>query len=431
MYDTKFHIFKLIFFFSMSLHISMTEDADKAYRSQKTRNFLAALFTALLATVLFGLLLYAVVIVIAEPDKPEVVAYVTSNEDGPPTDSPVTPERVTTRPVASVQNHASIITSNSVSDVAIASVDIDTPDISDLGQSLELGVDFGAGVGDDLGAEGGGFGSDSPGGSSLVGTFYDLKQTSSGQPLKITDGEHYAIMKKFVDSGWRESTLSRYFKAPKKLYNSHIFISHRSANEAPKAYGCEDKVKPSHWIAIYRGKVVAPKSGTFRFVGMADDTITVRFNGKEVFDHGYSYASLGLYMANGKNFKVMDGTTKNDVLKRQIQRSGVYKIPVTFYKYKTMGHYNTRLNGMAAGAEFTVTANEVYPIEILISEVPGGGFSAFLLLEEIGTKDMKKDKEGNPILPLFRTNYALPDPASNKGIRPPFDPIGIVWPCVR
>ena len=44
---------------------------------------------------------------------------------------------------------------------------------------------------------------------------------------------------------------------------------------------------------------------------------------------------------------------------------------------------------------------------------------------------MKKDKEGNPILPLFRTNYALPDPASNKGIRPPFDPIGIVWPCVK
>lgn len=409
----------------------MTEDADKAYRSQQKRSLFTALSTAVLGTLLFGLLLYTIAIVVANPEVPEIVAYVPPNEDGPPNDSPVTPERVTTRPSASVQNHASVITSNTVSDVAIASVDIDTPDVSDLGQSLELGVDFGAGVGDDLGAEGGGFGSDKPGGSSLEGSFYDLKQTSSGQPLKITDPEHYELMKKFVDSGWKESTLAKYFRAPKKLYNSHIFISHRNATEAPKAYGCEDKVNPSHWIAIYRGKVVAPKSGTFRFVGMADDTITVRLNGKEVFDHGYSYATLGLYMANGKNFKVMDGSRKDDPLKRQITRAGVYKIPAKFYKYSTMGHYNERLNGMAAGTEFTVTANEVYPIEILISEVPGGGFSAFLLIEEMGATDVKKDKDGNPILPLFRTNYALPDPASNKGIRPPFDPIGVVWPCVK
>ena len=120
----------------------MTDEADKALQKAKTRNFLAALATAILSTALAGLLLYTAVIVVSKTEKPEIVAYVANNTDAPPQDSPVTPERITTRPTASVQNHASIITSNAVSDVAIASVDLETPDISDLGQSLELGVDF-------------------------------------------------------------------------------------------------------------------------------------------------------------------------------------------------------------------------------------------------------------------------------------------------
>ncbi len=417
----------------MSLHIEMTAEATKAIRKTKLRHFLTALATAILSTTLVGLSLYMIAIVIANPEKPEIIAYASSNEEGPPQDTPITPERVTTRPSAAVQNQASIITANTVSDIAIASVDIDTPNISDLGQSLELGVDFGAGVGDDLGTEGGGFGSDSAGGSSLVGTFYDLKQTASRKPLKedLSYAEHTDIIKKFVQSGWKESTLAKYYKAPKKLYNSHIFISHRSAEGAPMAFGCQDTVKPKHWVAIYRGKVVAPKTGKFRFVGLADDIMTIRFNDKEVYDHGFFYMTMGgRYMESQQDFLVLEGKVKNPVLKREIQRAGLYNIPAIFYKYSTMGHYNERLNGMIVGPEFAVTANEVYPIEIMISEVPGEGFSAFLMIEEIGAT-YQKDPGGAPILPLFRTNYALPDPESNQGTKPPFDPIGIVWPCIK
>lgn len=417
----------------MSLHIEMTEEAGKAIRKVKTHNFLTALSTALLSTALLGLLLYTIAIVVSVPGPPEIVAYVPSTEDGPSQDNPVTPERVTTRPTASVQNHASVITSASASDVAIAAVDIDTSKFSDLGQGLDLGVDFGTGVGDDPGMEGGGFGSDSAGGSSLVGTFYDLKQSASGKLLKedLTYEEHTDILKKFIKSGWKESTLSKYYKAPKKLYNSHIFISHRLADEAPRAYGCEKTVKPKHWVVVYKGKIVAPKTGKFRFVGLADDILTVRLNGKEVYDHGYFYMTLGgRYMENMEFYQVLEGTAKNTVLKRQFQQSGIYHIPATFYKYSTMEHYNQRMNGMIAGPEFSVTAQGVYPIEIMVSEVPGGGFSAFLLIEEIGA-NYRKDKSGAPILPLFRTNYSLPDPAFNQGTKPPFDPIGIVWPCVK
>ena len=417
----------------MSLHISMTDDADKALRTQKTRNMLTALLTAVLSTVLGGLLLYAVAIVVSSPEQPEVVAYVASNEEGPPNDNPVTPERVTTRPSASVQNHASIITSNAVSDVAIATVDIDTPDVADLGQSLELGVDFGAGVGDDLGTEGGNFGSDKPGGSMLTGTFYDFKQTAAGSPTNITPDQAALLMKDFITSGWHESKFAKYYKSPAKLYNPHIFITRRAATEAPKAFKCEGKVKDSRWCAIYRGKVAAPKSGTFRFVGAGDDAIVVRFDGKNVFDYGWYQLTVtkGGATAGGEYYKYMTGQSKNDVIKKELRKAGIYKnFPVPMYKYTGMNHWNNALGGLATGAEFTVEANKVYPIEILVSEIPGGEMGAILLIEEIGAKDVKKDKQfGSPILPLFRTNYALPEPA--KGEAPPFDPVGIIWKAVK
>ena len=419
----------------MSLHIGMTDEANAELRKGKIRNYLTAISTAALTTILGGLLLYTVVIVVASPEVPEVVAYVTSDQDGPPQDNPVTPERVTTRPSASVQNHASVITSSNMSDVAIQSVDIETPDVSDLGQSLDLGVDFGTGVGEDLGMDGGGFGTDTTGGSSLQGTLYDFKQSPTRKQLKqdLSYAEHTDIVYRFMRSGWKESVLSsKYYKAPKKLYNSHIFISHRSADDAPRAYGCADTVKPKHWAAIYRGKIVAPKSGKFRFVGMADDIIAVRFNGEDVYENGYFFMSLkGRYM-NPDDYKALAGEVDNPAFLREARRSYLWKkLPAKFYKYSTMASYNARSNGMIVGPEFSVTANEVYPIEILVSEVPGEAFSAFLLIEEVGAKYEKDPATGDPILPLFRTNYATPLKEFDTGTRPPYDPMGLVWPCVK
>ncbi len=419
--------------FPMSLHISMTEEADQELQSQKKRNLITASATAFLSIVLGGLLLYTVVIVVASPETPEVVAYVASDTDGPPNDNPVTPERVTTRPSASVQNHASVITSNSASDVAIASVDIETPDVSDLGQSLDLGVDFGAGVGDDLGTEGGGFGTDKAGGSTLVGTFYDFKQTQAGKPTDITPAAATLLMKEFLESGWKESKFAKYYKSPTKLYNSHIFITRRSAKEAPKAFKCENKVKDSRWCAIYRGKVVAPKSGKFRFVGAGDDALVVRFNGEEVFDYGWYMLSVskGNPTAGGEHYKFMIGQSNNAVIRKEMRRAKIYTdFPVPLYKYSGMNHWNNALGGLAAGKTFEVHANVTYPIEILVSEIPGGEFGAVLLIEEIGAKyTMDKNFPKSPILTLFRTNYANPEPA--PGEAPPFDPVGIVWPVVK
>ncbi|HEX7261910.1 MAG TPA: hypothetical protein VF258_08855, partial [Luteolibacter sp.] len=61
-------------------------------------------------------------------------------------------------------------------------------------------------------------------------------------------------------------------------------------------------------------------------------------------------------------------------------------------------------------------------IQILISEVPGGSFGAYLLMEEMGVT-YQKASSGAPILPLFRMDGSVP--ATSKG--PPFDPNGLIW----
>ncbi|MEG3023410.1 MAG: PA14 domain-containing protein [Akkermansia sp.] len=417
----------------MSIHINMTDEAEQAIRSQKVKNTATAIITATLSAALVGLLLYTVTIIIATPSVPEVVAYVNNTEDAPVNNNPVTPERVTSRASSSsAPNQASIITSTAASEVAIATVDVDVPQMVDLGQSQDLGVDFGAGVGSDLGTGGGGFGDEKPSGSALEGTFYDFKQTQGGRPTDMTPDMAAGIMKEFITkSQWNETTLAKYYKSPTKLYASHIFISRRSATEAPKAYKCADKVKDSRWCAIYKGTVQAPKSGKFRFVGAGDDNISVRFNNKNVFDYGWFQLALGKITANPDYIAAMKGTG-DKALQKEIKNGGINTtFPMTLYTYSTTGEWNQYMGGLAAGETFTVEAGKKYPIQILVTEIPGGLFGAVLLIEEVGVPAAKKDKTGSPIIPLFRTNYGLPDPEQNKGEAPPFDPIGPVWQVVK
>ncbi|MEG0143283.1 MAG: hypothetical protein RSA21_04255, partial [Akkermansia sp.] len=123
----------------MSIHINMTDEAEQAIRSQKVKNTATAIITATLSAALVGLLLYTVTIIIATPSVPEVVAYVNNTEDAPVNNNPVTPERVTSRASSSsAPNQASIITSTAASEVAIATVDVDVPQMVDLGQSQDL-----------------------------------------------------------------------------------------------------------------------------------------------------------------------------------------------------------------------------------------------------------------------------------------------------
>lgn len=313
----------------MSLHIEPTEDAVETLRKERRKNYIAALATSILSVVLAGAILYSLTIIIAPPEEPKVVGYITP-DDAPPSDTPPPPEvQRETSSSSHAETPVKVVVAAAAAPVSLPKIDIDPPDepvMLEEGTALGMGDGFGPDLGDATSA----FGTSKPSGSTLVGTFYDTKQTPGGRPTNMNMNQYREFLSRFVNKGWNESELNRFYKAPQQLYAAQFYIPRTPAKDAPKAYGCDDKVKPSQWLAIYRGKVRAPKSGTFRFVGLGDDYLVVRFNKQNVFDYGWESASLGKMTANNaKWLDAMEGKPGNDDLKKELREVGINVPPVT------------------------------------------------------------------------------------------------------
>jgi hypothetical protein len=225
----------------------------------------------------------------------------------------------------------------------------------------------------------------------LKGTFYDLKQTRSGQSTRMNPNAFTDEVRRFVTGGWNQSRFARYFKAPDPLYAPQIMIPQMDAAEGPKAFDLADKVQPKMWLVVYEGFVTPPKSGRYRFVGKGDDIMIVRFNKDVVLD--WSQPDAG---------KLSNWKPRNKA-----------------YMYDEGSRF-----GFMPGDWFNASAGTAYPIEILIGERPGGGFMAGLMIERMG-EQYKKDNHGNPILPLFRLAGSPTPKLINKA--PVFDPTGAPW----
>lgn len=302
-----------------------------------------------------------------------------------------------------------------------------------LGSGGGSGDGFGTGIGsglvpgmsDGLG-KGNLFGLQEAGSNGLAGSFYDLKQTADLKPTDMSLAELRETLKDIAKRGFKPRDFAKFYKAPTTLYQTKFFIPSMSADEAPAAFAVDKYVQPKQWLVVYRGTVQAPKTGRFRFVGAGDDVLTVRFNNKLVFDHGYTLAATG----GGPKAVSEESYNKdrNSEAIRNFKRLSPMPVPSVTYKYASTPTINRALGGFAVGPEFEVRAGASYPIEILISEIPGVVFSTALLIQEEGVT-YQKDSAGNPILPLFRLDHSLPDP-DTKGQAPPFDPNGPVWKLV-
>jgi hypothetical protein len=268
------------------------------------------------------------------------------------------------------------------------------------------------------------FGMLDPNENALEGSFYDLKQTNRRKDSGMTNEKIRDVIHEFVNRGWKESILDDYYKASTKLYQTKVYIPLMPADSAPAAFSCEKEVQPSRWIVVYRGVVSPPRSGKYRFIGAGDDVLVVRFNGKHVFDHGFTSGTAGTYLA-GAGIQFLKGQTGNDEWAKKFRREYPMKIPVTYYEYDTTRNWNGAIGGLAVGAEFEADAGKKYPIEILISEIPGGLFCASLLIEEMGEK-YAEAAGGSPVLPLFRLDGEVPPPTAADNA-PPYDPNGPVW----
>ena len=227
----------------------------------------------------------------------------------------------------------------------------------------------------------------------ITGTFYDFKQTRAGKPNalfgnpdadykdKVNSKQNSLYVREvkefLVEKNWAVTALADKYKAPDALYASQIFIPSTSASVAPKAYGVEDKVKPSRWMAHYKGTVKCPQTARIRFVGSGDDWLVVRWAGKISLDCGFSQ-----YVVGKENvYKDYGGMKCTDS-----------------YKFLEPDR------PLHCGPWIQINAGQEAPIEIALGETPGGGFLAMLCFEVMGDNG----KGSGPKLLRF-TKDDLPD----------------------
>jgi hypothetical protein len=195
-----------------------------------------------------------------------------------------------------------------------------------------------------------------------------------------------AAVRDFLEAGWSPGKLSKFFKAPDTLISGQLFITGRSANDAPKAFEVEKLMKPSRWVVHYRCYVEVPSSLPFRFVGSGDDFLLVRWNRKIALDDGYE-----------TYFSGKDGNYK-DFGEKVTKEFKIDRKPGSLHRLK-------------AGPWIQVTKGTKVPVEVLIGETPGGVFDCYLAIE-VAKPGVKVDGQyvGEGKLKLFRCN-ADPLPA--------------------
>ena len=431
----------------MAIHIQMSEDAEKALKKASLRNKLSALLSCILFILLGGGILVYVVynVVAAEPAsfvsyKPKAKPNAKTTRKQPSEENAIQEEASASDPTTPV------IVSNSPTAV---SMPIATS-MADMGEGLSadigLGDGLGAGdLGDGLGGGGDGLGSSEGGGSTLEGTFYDLKLKKNGAPSGVVPSNQKQVVEvlaKFF-ANWNEQELNKYYKSDTKLYASSWYLPVAKARYGPIAYGVgdpkqgEDKweCKPSAWIAVYRGKVIAPKTGTFRFIGTGDDFFAVRFDRKTVLAAGYRIASYydkkspdDCFIYHG------DAQIRAQRLEKFLKAHNGFEM---IKGIKGCEIWDSELGGLVAGTPFKVREGESYDIEIAISEIPGGKFGFVLFIEDITDGKNSKAKQYD----LFRTcdtnpdvdkvMQALKEAGSYEGDnRIPFNEDSWVWECV-
>ncbi|QBG46460.1 hypothetical protein EGM51_03265 [Verrucomicrobia bacterium S94] len=246
-----------------------------------------------------------------------------------------------------------------------------------------------SGIGENLSGDIGGFeimpdleslsvlGSSQSIGSDLEGTYYDLKLDRQGRFISNDKETFRANMIDFVRKGWKPSVLSKFYRAPKKIYATSLIVPTTQSSIAPAAFGDRD-ASGAQWMVHYKGQLVHAEGITFRFWAAADETLLVRVDGKIVVGAKWANTDTGW--------------------------SNVEPDTVTpFWQSSSMDSYRFILGNSRAAVGDWITLEPGVPLdlEIIIGD-NGGKASFFLAVEEKGV-EYPKSKQGGPILPVFKT----------------------------
>jgi len=214
-------------------------------------------------------------------------------------------------------------------------------------------------------------------GNDLVGTFYDFKRDRRGKPLTVAMSreEYKAVLMRFFRSGWKPAVLARYYQSPKKLYATTIAVPTILSSEAPPVFG-EPDTGGWCWAVHYKGQLVYKDAITFRFWGQGDDIMLVRVDGEIVLNACWHTPSG--------------------------PRTYEYFSPLWQSSSPDSWRYYMGNNTAIVGDWITLEPGVPLDMEVVIGEEPGGGFCAMLAVEVQGA-EYPKNRQGGPILPIFKT----------------------------
>jgi hypothetical protein len=239
----------------------------------------------------------------------------------------------------------------------------------------------------------------------LVGHFYDLTQTSDRKraPLRYLE-----TVKEFVDKGWDESVLKKYYRAPDSMLAVQFFMPCSTSSGAAKAFNVEKEAPNPTWVVHYKGVLIPTRDMEMRFWCTSDDFCIVRVGGQVV--------GGGTQLSPGK---------PQDPKEIQKVFPTLNGIPGPPANWNGIWHWY--------GDWFTLKRNEPMPIEVLIGD-SGGLYNQILLAEEKNPPDPYPYTTGAPKalrLPLVQFRRGVPLPAWDPKAQMVWDGVTRITPYER
>lgn len=186
------------------------------------------------------------------------------------------------------------------------------------------------------------------GGSALIGILYDFKQDQKRHTVPTDRNSFEREVAAFIDRGFDEGMLNKYYRVPRPMYTTELWIDTIDADTAPKAFGVEKTVQPWRWMVHYKGQVTVPEDGVYRFLGDADDFVAVAVNGKTVL------------------VNVMAGTA--NTLKTKWYAKEKFDLEGVF----------------TAGDWIELKAGKPFDMDVVTGDSPGGQFRCLLAVQKKG-----------------------------------------------
>ncbi len=208
-------------------------------------------------------------------------------------------------------------------------------------------------------------------GNDFEGTYYSLFYDRGLNEIGTSRSEFVETARKFHESGWNPRVLSQFYRAPHKLYTTHFCIPPIVLARLPSYFGIKDRqMKPVAMLIHYKGKMMSKKGGRYRFWGVGDACMTVRWDEKIVFEDTWDdtdeYAVSGWKSSAEENLE-----------------HGLVRF------YSTVGDW------------FEMEPGKVYDMEVLFTKYEGRG--GWVLCIEDESVDYEETKDGGPCLPPFKT----------------------------